>query len=60
METMWDAPLAKTGNPNPPGTSAWPPYTVAGDRFIVFGDTVSTGTAFRTAELDFLNQTVGR
>jgi carboxylesterase type B len=59
METMWTQ-FAKTGNPNPPGTSAWPLYTVAGDRFIVFGDTVSTGTAFRTAELDFLNQTVGR
>jgi carboxylesterase type B len=59
METMWTQ-FAKNGNPNPPGTSAWPPYTVAGDRFIVFGDTASTGTAFRTAELDFLNQTVGR
>ena len=56
---MWTQ-FAKTGNPNPPGTDAWPAYTVAGDRFIVFGDTVSTGTAFRTAELDFLNQTVGR
>jgi para-nitrobenzyl esterase len=59
METMWTQ-FAKTGNPNPPGSDAWPLYTVAGDRFIVFGDTVSTGTAFRTPELDFLNQTVGR
>jgi para-nitrobenzyl esterase len=33
METMWTQ-FAKTGNPNPPATSAWPPYTVAGDRFI--------------------------
>jgi para-nitrobenzyl esterase len=59
MEMMW-AQFAKTGNPNPPGTNAWPAYTVAGDRFIVFGDTVTTGTAFRTAELDFLDKTVGR
>lgn len=59
METYW-AQFAKTGNPNPPGTDAWPAYTVAGDRFIVFGDTVSTGTAFRTAQLDFLDRTTGR
>ena len=59
MQTMWTQ-FAKTGNPNPPGTNAWPAYTVAGDRFIVFGDSVSTGTAFRTAQLDFLDQTVGR
>ena len=59
METMWTQ-FAKTGNPNPPGTNAWPLYTLAADRFIVFGDTVSTGTAFRTAQLDFLDQTVGR
>jgi para-nitrobenzyl esterase len=59
MQTMWTQ-FAKTGNPNPPGTNAWPAYTVAGDRFIVFGDTVSSGTAFRTAELNFLDQTTGR
>ncbi len=59
METMWTQ-FAKTGNPNPPGSNAWPAYTVSGDRFIVFGDTVATGTAFRTAQLDFLNNTVGR
>jgi para-nitrobenzyl esterase len=59
METLWTQ-FAKTGNPNPPGTNAWPQYTVAGDRFIVFGDTVTTGTAFRTAQLDFLDKTVGR
>ena len=59
METMWTQ-FAKTGNPNPPGTNAWPAYTVAEDRFIVFGDTVSTGSGFRTAQLDFLDQTVGR
>jgi para-nitrobenzyl esterase len=59
METMWTQ-FAKTGNPNPPGTNAWPAYTVGADRFIVFGDTISTGTAFRTAQLDFLNDTVGR
>jgi para-nitrobenzyl esterase len=59
METMWTQ-FAKTGNPNPPGTNAWPAYTVGTDRFIVFGDSVSTGTAFRTAQLDFLDTTVGR
>jgi para-nitrobenzyl esterase len=59
MMTMWTQ-FAKTGNPNPPGTNAWPQYTVANDTFIVFGDTLSTGTAFRTAQLDFLNSTVGR
>jgi para-nitrobenzyl esterase len=59
METMWTQ-FAKTGNPNPPGTNAWPAYTVAEDRFIVFGDTVTTGNEFRTAQLDFLDQTVGR
>jgi len=46
METMW-AQFAKTGNPNPPGTNAWPLYTVAADRFIVFGDTVSSGVHHR-------------
>jgi para-nitrobenzyl esterase len=59
METMWTQ-FAKTGNPNPPGTNAWPAYTVAGDTFIIFGDTLSTGNGFRTAQLDFLDQTVGR
>jgi para-nitrobenzyl esterase len=59
MMTMWTQ-FAKTGNPNAPGTNAWPRYTPAGDRFIVFGDTVTTGTAFRTAQLDFLNTSVGR
>jgi para-nitrobenzyl esterase len=59
METYW-AQFAKTGNPNPPGTNVWPAYTVGGDRFIVFGDTVTTGTAFRTAQLDFLDRTTGR
>jgi para-nitrobenzyl esterase len=59
METMWTQ-FAKTGNPNPPGTNAWPAYKAGDDRFIVFGDTITTGTAFRTAQLDFLDQTVGR
>jgi carboxylesterase type B len=59
METYWTQ-FAKTGNPNPPGTSVWPAYTPGADRFIVFGDSVSTGTAFRTAQLDFLDRTTGR
>ena len=61
-ETMMRAwtQFAKTGNPNVPGGPKWPRYTPAGDRFIVFGDTTTTGTAFRTAELDFLDKTVGR
>jgi para-nitrobenzyl esterase len=52
--------FAKTGNPNARGGPVWPRYTVAGDRFIVFGDTTTTGTGFRTVELDFLDKTVGR
>ncbi len=59
MMTAWTQ-FAKTGNPNLPGSNAWPRYTVQNDRFIVFGDTTTTGTAFRTAELDFLDKTVGR
>jgi para-nitrobenzyl esterase len=59
MMTAWTQ-FAKTGNPNLPGSQAWPRYTVANDRFIVFGDTTTTGTAFRTAQLDFLDKTVGR
>jgi carboxylesterase type B len=52
--------FAKTGNPNAPGTNAWPRYTLAGDSFIVFGDTVTTASHFRDAQLDFLFKTVGR
>jgi len=59
MMTAWTQ-FAKTGNPNLPGSHAWPKYTVANDRFIVFGDKTTTGTAFRTAQLDFLDKTVGR
>ena len=59
MLTLWTN-FAKTGNPNPPGTAVWPPYTVKDDRFIVFGDTTTTGTNFRGPQLDFLHRTVGR
>jgi para-nitrobenzyl esterase len=59
MMTAWTQ-FAKTGNPNPPGSNAWPAYTPGADRFVVFGDTLDTGTAFRTAQLDFLDKTVGR
>lgn len=59
MQARW-AQFIKTGDPNPPGRAAWPRYTVRGDRFIVFGDTVSTGTGFRTTWLDFLDLTTGR
>jgi para-nitrobenzyl esterase len=59
METAYTN-FAKTGNPNAPGTNAWPQYTPAGDQFIVFGDTVTTGSHFRDAQLDFLFKTVGR
>ena len=52
--------FAKTGNPNPPGTTTWPAYTLAADQFIVFGDTTTTGSHFRDAQLDFLFKTVGR
>ena len=59
MMRAWSQ-FAKTGNPNVPGSHAWPEYTAGADRFVVFGDTTSTGTAFRTAELDFLDKTTGR
>jgi para-nitrobenzyl esterase len=59
METAYTN-FAKTGNPNAPGTNAWPQYTLAGDGFIVFGDTTTTGSHFRDAQLDFLFKTLGR
>jgi para-nitrobenzyl esterase len=52
--------FAKSGNPNAPGNATWPRYASPADQFIVFGDTPSIGTGFRTAQLDFLAKTVGR
>jgi para-nitrobenzyl esterase len=52
--------FARTGNPNAPGANAWPQYTLSDDRFIVFGDTTTTGSHFRDAQLDFLFKTTGR
>jgi carboxylesterase type B len=72
MMTAWTN-FAKFGNPNTPDTTmmaisplpalvpiAWPRYVPRDDRFIVFGDTMTTGTNFRGAQLDFLDKTVGR
>jgi para-nitrobenzyl esterase len=64
MMTYWTN-FAKTGNPNDPPSPkqnpfVWPRYTVNDDRFIVFGDTLTTSTAFRSPQLDFLYKTVGR
>ena len=72
MMTAWTN-FAKFGNPNTPDTRMkaisplpdvipinWPRYTVQDDRFIVFGDTITTGTNFRGRELDFLDKTLNR
>jgi carboxylesterase type B len=59
MMTAWTQ-FATNGNPNVRGKIAWPPYTAKGDRFIIFGNTLTTGTNFRGDQLDFLNATLGR
>jgi para-nitrobenzyl esterase len=52
--------FAKTGNPNGPGLAPWPRYDAQADRFVVFADPPTTGTSFRTAQLDFIARTLGR
>jgi para-nitrobenzyl esterase len=55
MLQSWIA-FARGADPNAPGGHAWPRYSEAGDAFIVFGDGVTSGRAWRSAPLDFLER----
>jgi para-nitrobenzyl esterase len=55
MMDAWIA-FARTGDPNPSGSTAWPPFAPEADNFVVFGDRVSTGSGWRAAQLDFLER----
>jgi para-nitrobenzyl esterase len=62
MMTAWVS-FATVGSPTVPGLGSWPPYTARNDTFVVFGSptgtgqVATTGTGFRTAQLDFIGQT---
>lgn len=58
MMRSWVA-FATTGNPDPQG-GAWPAYDVASDRHLVLGDGVQAGSAWRAAQLDFLETVYSR
>ncbi len=58
MMRSWVA-FATTGNPDPQGGS-WPAYDSAGDRHLVLGDRVEAGSAWRAAQLDFLETVYSR
>jgi para-nitrobenzyl esterase len=55
MLQSWVA-FARSGDPNGPGRSSWPRYSEAEDAYIVFGDEVGTGRAWRKEPLDFLER----
>lgn len=59
MLHAWVA-FARSGDPNAAGSHAWPPYAREEDNFIVFGDAVSTGRAWRQEQLEFLDRFFSR
>jgi para-nitrobenzyl esterase len=52
LRKAWAA-FARSGDP---GLSQWQPYRAGDDNFVVFGDTVSQGQAWRQPQLDFLER----
>jgi para-nitrobenzyl esterase len=55
MMAYWAA-FAATGDPNGDRRPRWEPHTAAGDRTMVFGDTVAMESGVRKAELAFFDE----
>jgi para-nitrobenzyl esterase len=53
MSAAW-VRFAATGNPNGPGTPAWPAYNATTDQYMEFGDTIRTGSELHKKEIDAL------
>jgi len=56
MRRCW-VRFAKTGNPNGSGPPAWPRYTAAADRHLVFDTPIRAGEHLRKKRCDFLDET---
>jgi len=55
LRGYWSA-FAATGDPNHPGSPAWPAYELATDRHLELSPTPATGTALREAECDLWDE----
>jgi len=48
--------FAKSGNPNGPGLPVWPAFNTDKEVYMEFGDRITTATALRKKQLDFMTE----